>query len=131
MSTQVPIERLKELAGKIIAEHQADILTEPLAVGAIKAELRFAARSGMIAALRELISLRGQSEWQPIETAPKDGTDVLLWGRCCGEIHGEYDADCAVVASYQCDEWHATVGDCYSTTVKPTRWMPLPEPPQS
>lgn len=70
------------------------------------------------------------SEWQSIETAPKDGTHVLLYGRCYGEVYGEYDEDCAVVAKFMHGAWHTTVGDCYSTTVSPRLWQPLPEPPK-
>lgn len=85
--------------------------------------------------------------WRPIETAPKDGTRVLVW--LCGEAH---------VAEY-CAVWHpdnkrwcvrepANLRGEPSNVVKdisqvlidgrpilgthagPTHWMPLPEPPQ-
>jgi hypothetical protein len=54
--------------------------------------------------------------WQPIETAPKDGT-VLL-------VHGERGVElgwCVLSRWY----WHGR----NSVTEQPTHWMPLPEPP--
>lgn len=63
--------------------------------------------------------------WQPIETAPKDGTQVLLW------------RDETIVGRWQIDDrrpyW--TGGDIYWRGVRwcrdhnPTHWQPLPEPP--
>ncbi len=72
--------------------------------------------------------------WQPIDTAPKDGTWVLL----CGGNTNEYDFDdemlpChsrPVVAHWNGSDWAYGYWDgawrsCYE---KPTHWMPTPEP---
>jgi hypothetical protein len=66
------------------------------------------------------------SEWQPIETAPKDGTAVLLFDRTnkdspdgSGIDFGFYYND-AVRWLWACDGCEA----------KPSHWMPLPEPPK-
>lgn len=70
-------------------------------------------------------------KWQPIETAPKDGTRVLI----C-DAHGqiniahwaeEFDAlDHGLINAwviYDCDDYY------YSLWVKyPAHWMPLPQP---
>lgn len=78
-------------------------------------------RSHDIERLAAAIALmRGQS-WQPIETAPKDGTSILAT-----EIDGE------PVVSYF-DEggwvysWHAYDGYHHWN---PTHWQPLPAPPK-
>jgi hypothetical protein len=64
------------------------------------------------------------SEWQPIETAPKDGTNILAWGP-----HG---TGCLVVgfdeAVHPAWPWHTLDGLNYSLTTF-THWMPLPAPP--
>lgn len=66
-------------------------------------------------------------EWQPIETAPKDGTTVLLlilgvviegsWGRNACLFW-----DVAWLPSHGC-------GCCTHPNPEPTHWMPLPPPP--
>lgn len=80
------------------------------------------------------------TEWLPIETAPKDGTAVLvmrdIWpgsetGRaekCTG--HNTY------VAAWWADEGNSGEWVCYMDRIEepicpiePTHWMPLPPPP--
>lgn len=79
------------------------------------------------------------SEWQPIESAPRDGTVILLcagkaqpcagmwfdkpgfeYGRCwlCFDPEGVFAGDDELDA-YMASGWY-----------NPTHWMPLPEPPQ-
>lgn len=65
--------------------------------------------------------------WQPIETAPKDGTCILLhrrWPNGWNErISAFWDAGGWVVAGGE--EWELP-----ETEVSFTAWMPLPEPPK-
>lgn len=81
------------------------------------------------AAIAEITRLRERTEWRPIETAPKDGTEILvashdcvdqaIWGRT--KYHGEGWLDFEV----QCN--------VTSYTSKPidgvTHWLPLHPPP--
>lgn len=71
--------------------------------------------------------------WQPIETAPKDGTTILVFN---GPNEGFYTEPGRIgTASYQDytnldnNKWYAD--DCCDgvTTYNPTHWMPLPAPP--
>lgn len=71
------------------------------------------------------------SEWQPIETAPKDGTNLLLY-------LPESEKRPIVVGYYSIplgheDEsyWFEVEGDGgFMIDVPATHWMPLPEPPK-
>lgn len=72
------------------------------------------------------------SEWRPIETAPKDGSVVLLWEKGSELI---YDSNSEIAAGYCRYDGHWTTGqyDFWCDEIeccKPTHWMPLPEPPQ-
>ena len=58
------------------------------------------------------------AEWQPIETAPKDGTRVLV------VEDGEYH-----VAWWR-QGW-TRAGDDYDIAMEPTHWQPLPPYPTS
>jgi hypothetical protein len=62
------------------------------------------------------------SEWQPIETAPLDGTHILLifrWAYRNKHIAEGWYSDNA-------DDWMTRWG-----TVHATHWMPLPQPPEA
>jgi len=73
----------------------------------------------------ELAALKATQEWRGMESAPKDGTFVLV-------IDSEYgDHSGAFVAQYS---QHSFSG-CWLTShtphvVRPTHWLPLPTPPQ-
>ena len=65
-------------------------------------------------------------EWQPIETAPKDGTRVLLFVPPYGPSTGHYKdrSNWGPSAS----NWYAHAA--LNKEAEPTHWMPLPEPPK-
>lgn len=70
---------------------------------------------------------RGRSvpEWQPIETAPRDGTPILGYDNgiirvCVPKLFGprwEWFRDDIIVPN---NTW----------SIEPSHWMPLPEPPK-
>lgn len=66
--------------------------------------------------------------WQPIETAPKDGTWVLLWCRSNNPLIlvGGYSRE--FLQDYSWEGWI----DRYNgeDVPTPTHWRPLPEPPE-
>ncbi len=65
--------------------------------------------------------------WQPIETAPMDGTKVLAWRR--GEVATAY-----LVPREDCEMWcfgSTTAAEHYFPGHQPTHWQPLPPPPIS
>ena len=63
------------------------------------------------------------SKWQPIETAPKDGTRVILNDSLHTQI-GFYST------ALDCGECLGWVNDEGIVSLNPTHWMPLPEPPK-
>jgi hypothetical protein len=66
----------------------------------------------------ELDKLR--EAWRPIETAPRDGTLILVYATA-GQ-HG-------LPELYSLCSWHEQAGFCICELRKPTHWMPLPKPP--
>lgn len=65
-------------------------------------------------------------EWRPIETAPKDGKDILLWSP---RINPKWD-DVVFVAGWFNGSWVAVSGATWAED-EVTHWMPLPKPPLS
>ncbi len=83
------------------------------------------------------------SEWQPIDTAPKDGRSVIVFDYY--ETDGTRlpdgrlkqtgrDGLATVVARYtEMHGWHVSssvIGGAYIGLRNPKRWMPLPAPPK-
>jgi hypothetical protein len=62
-------------------------------------------------------------EWQPIASAPTDGTPILV-----AVAGGEYHAAKAWW-SENAKQWLVSDSPCLILTISPTHWMPLPEPP--
>jgi Protein of unknown function (DUF551) len=68
--------------------------------------------------------------WQLIETAPKDGTEILVVGILCGEIFGKKDDVTIGKCSWNGEEWLCTDADYYVPWYENvTHWMPLPPLP--
>jgi len=76
----------------------------------------------MDAIAKALLAERQCRRWQPIETAPKDGTEIMcalyLWN---DESKG-YGYE---LVSWDGEEWCSEDNAIYP----PTHWMPLPSPP--
>ena len=77
------------------------------------------------------------NEWQPIETAPKDGTWILLAGGKVEDDEDEFRMAIAKWTNYlsgRTTDWHWQHcfydGGYYGSYDGPTHWMPLPEPPK-
>ena len=75
-------------------------------------------------------------EWQEIETAPKDGTTILIVGKpdnlvVNGDTLTSFKQSAIYTAAW--DEIDAAFclsgGSWLGPFVDPTHWMPLPEPP--
>lgn len=67
--------------------------------------------------------------WQPISTAPRDGTEILVWG-CVGQDIERAHIWAVVIAEW--DDWPHKPAWRWSDgmeEVVPTHWMPLPAPP--
>jgi len=95
--------------------------------------------------------LRTALEWKPIETAPRDGSDIILYcpqgdgnpGSTYRVTVGRWEEDYGGVQEFRDidgnwigqkeDEgfvgWLSWDGGFSEDTMMPTHWMPLPEPP--
>lgn len=81
--------------------------------------------------------------WQPIDTAPKDGTEVLCWREDCGQFIASYTSPDAFPLTQseidQMDEKTLFTRDWFTQWPQalrleggetPTHFMPLPPPPE-
>lgn len=83
--------------------------------------------SDMVKAAARIMASAPPAVWQPIETAPKDGTPVLLlW----------FDAETGAAPMHRVGFWHSreqawcdTHRVLHNQHSHPTHWMPLPSPP--
>ncbi len=74
------------------------------------------------------------SEWQPIETAPKDGSRIMVWDGApyfvCWSEQCEF-AQFERVPGWQLFECEDGFYSCGLRPDEPTHWRPLPSPPQT
>jgi hypothetical protein len=67
------------------------------------------------------------TQWQSIETAPKDGTEIDVWCPEGGEGYRVPDAWWSSVDGH----WlYAGQGNSMQWLTGPTHWMPKPPPPE-
>lgn len=71
------------------------------------------------------------SEWQPIVTAPQDGTRIICWALVFGSPGYTDDSWQAIFCRHNGDRLMISqpTGGHYEG-FKATHWMPLPEPPK-
>lgn len=106
----MPTDNEIEVAARVLALRKVHI-------SKLTQEQIDAQKQTTVQALTAAEQVRG-SEWQPIETAPKDGREVLLG------FQGQFT-------------WISFVGNAYgkettkSGYAAPTHWVPLPAPPTS
>jgi hypothetical protein len=64
------------------------------------------------------------TNWQPIETAPKDSSSVILWPYMDDWVNSQI-----TVGYYRAEvpSWYCEITE---QLFDPTQWMPLPEPPE-
>ena len=72
-------------------------------------------------------------EWQPIETAPKDGTRICCYFK--EKKHGMYKLESEVLLKVFCPLHknycsNSIKPNCLGIPDRPTHWMPLPQPPK-
>ncbi len=86
------------------------------------------------------MSEEAMTEWQPIETAPKDGTSILvyvagesLYPTAANYCSREYLLEEYGDAEYMDEGWYWGYGyptDFSAHVIEPTHWMPMPAPPK-
>ncbi len=82
--------------------------------------------------------LERNGEWQPISTAPKDGTEVLLAvkfragipGRCLVG-HWMRGGHCIEDHPPIAEGWYFWNGCLFDEAAEPLYWQPLPKPPEA
>lgn len=71
--------------------------------------------------------------WQPIETAPKDGSGVLLFGMPTHTGEVTFSNKVRVTGYWDAidSSWCSTTADWSGPFIEATHWQPLPAPPDA
>lgn len=83
------------------------------------------------------------NKWQPIKTAPRDGSEVLVWRKDCGVLLARWTCcadfltedeieDMLEEEAFQEDWFYAdfVCGGRLDGDLAPVEWLPLPEKPE-
>lgn len=109
--------RIDEAIEALLAYQQADmegvmVLTSRQAIHEVADELR---------RLRNVL----KAEWMPIDTAPRDGTDIIVYRpKFDGDYIPRVGTDYWMTNGVLAPTWGKSRKDC-----EPTHWMPFPDPP--
>jgi hypothetical protein len=105
----------------------------------IEEGLAAGANGAIFELIGEIERLNSQSGWQPIETAPRDGTHILL-GVDIATVwivrNGRYDK-CEHSTPYDPNDegwWcyrHSVTQEKLEGIYEPTHWMPMPDEPDA
>ena len=135
--TDTLTQRARDAAGRL---KRREIRGEGMVIAWLPPSSEAIAEAAAI--ISELVE-RIEGVWQPIETAPKDGTWILLCGGRTDEdfyLRDEPEAQSRIVSAFwllsPCgdedgEEWSVGFWDGSWRTgyENPTHWMPLPPPP--
>lgn len=85
----------------------------------------------VVQGIKAVVALAARSGWRPIETAPKDGTAILLY--CDDHVSAEFGSVIGFWSEDDGGDWYAS--EAHSSPLfwasdRPTHWQPLPEPPK-
>ena len=105
------------------------ITPEQLSSAAIEMADRLARENGQLRAeIERLRAALREREWRDIATAPKDGTEVVLWGPCRpSNSRSLYGRD-ANIGWWSNGAWSTRVG---GEVCEATHWQPLEPPPRA
>ena len=70
------------------------------------------------------------TQWQPIETAPKDGSYIILYRPSNDGRHKDAVREGKFHRYGMAETWRVRSGGVWDIDA-PTHWQPLPEPPES
>ena len=83
-----------------------------------------------IAEIKRLLEFHDKHQWQPIETAPKDGTEILAYDRIeCKILFWSGKTERIDIKNPAWVSWEFDNAELM-TSYNPTHWMPLPEGPK-
>ena len=84
------------------------------------------------ASIRAALEAYEAAQWRPIETAPKDGTAIVVWGQPQSTDDVHFSRPSAFTAYW--DDMGGTFclsgADWRGPFIHPTHWRPLPAPPK-
>lgn len=146
MTDQTPMTTLEEIAREIASRVHFGYSDTT------NAALQEGIERDVLQALKRAVEMKNEARWLPIETAPKDGTDVLLYAPPHEHEGVAYPASVTEGHWSQDDECRTHIGDCGGvcrcpeyeycdpfwltwdggeSSVNPfTHWMPQPNGPK-
>ena len=104
-------------------QHVRDAVMADAAWAADKFAILSAYAAGRLVPVERVSEMRERAAWRPIETAPRDGTPILV------AIAGDEFRPMLVQSPRAKSRWHVVGSESRVLTKEPTHWRPLPAPP--